>query len=208
MALALALSSCTTEPPRASTLGEPSAVSTRQADGGDLRARALRQNAKAFGISDPPQVDLVRESSPFDYDQAQVDCLRAAGYDASIDPTGGIQGKANVDNPTDEYWQQFNLASYVCQAQYPLAEIYYEPLSEGQEKVYADYFLDELPKCLEEFDVQFEAPPTREVFLAQFATEGAWTPYTTAQIPPGKTASVMTACPQFIPPGRLWAKPK
>ncbi len=193
--------------PTTGSQGEPNATSADGADGGDLSAQALHETAEMFGITDPPQVAVIRETSPFDYIQVRAECLRAAGYDAEEDQ-GGISVKANVDNPTDEYWRQFELASYVCEAQYPLAEIYYEPPTEEQRQAYADYFLDELPTCLEGYGAQFETPPSREVYLARFDSDGPWwSPYVTALIPPGKTDEVMAACPQGIPPGRLWEEP-
>ncbi len=176
-------------------------------DGGGPRAKALQQSADTLGITDPPRVAIVRETSPFDSLQTQVDCLRAAGYDAE-ESQGAIHGAANVENPTEEYWQQFSLAVWVCEAQYPLAEIYYKPPTEEQKQAYADYYLDELPTCLEGYGVQFETPPSREVYLARFDSDGPWwSPYVTALIPPGKTDEVMAACPQGIPPGRLWEEP-
>jgi hypothetical protein len=207
VALSMALSSCSSQEPGTNSQGETNTASVYAADGDGLRAKALQQTADMLGIVDPPQVAIVHETSPFDIAQVQVDCLRAVGYDVE-ESQGGIHVKANVDNPTDEYWQQFQLASYVCEAQYPLAEIYYEPLTEEQKQAYADYYLDELPTCLRGFSVQFETPPSREVFLADFDKDGPWTPYLTAEIPPGQTDAVMAACPQGIPPDRLWEKPQ
>jgi len=206
LAVSMALSGCSGQGPDGSGPGGAGTVSPHGGDGVDLRAKALREEADTLGIALPPQVAIVRETSPFDHVQAQVDCLRAGGYDATAEQ-GGVHVRANAADPTDAYWQQFNLASYVCDAQYPLAEIYYEPLTSEQKQAYADYYLDELPKCLKGFGAQFETPPSREVFLARFDTDGPWTPYATVEIPPGKTDAAEAACPEGIPPDQLWKKP-
>lgn len=168
------------------------------------RAAALTSLADTLSIVDPPEIEVVRETSPFDFDQTQVDCLRAAGYDVSLGEGGGISFQLEAG---DDFRQQFQMASYSCQAQYPLAEVYYAPLTAEQKEAYADYYLVELPHCLNERGVSFETPPSREVFLSQFDASGVWNPYSSAQIIGSEVSEVMAACPQMIPPDRVWKRP-
>jgi len=203
--LALALTSCSDSGPRA-----PEAPTLDPATSAQLRAKALSDAAAMAGLTDPPEVAVIRETSPFDYDQTLVDCLHDGGYKAEYDVSGGIRvdlGTGTDPVPADVL-NQYLLATYVCMAQYPLDEIYLAPLSAGQKSAQADYYLEELPECLEGFGIAFATPPSREVFLANFDSVGAWTPYESAQISAAQWEEVVTACPQTVPPEQLWDRPE
>ena len=188
----------------------PAAPSLDAATAAELRAKALSDAAEVFGVTDPPEVAVIRETSPFDYDQSLIDCLREDGYDAKLDASGGIgvDGLGTGTGPLPEgVYHQYVLTMYVCMAQYPLDEVYLAPLTLEQKNAQADYFLEELPECLEGFGITFATPPSREVFLADFDSRGPWSPYSTAQISSAQWAEVTVACPQAIPPERIWEGP-
>lgn len=192
--------------------GVPAAPSINASTAAELSAKALSDVAAAFQIADPPEVAVVTETSPFDVDQTVVDCLKRAGYNASV-KYGGVNVDASTgldspsDGPSEEWTNQFHLAYYVCRAQYPLDPIYLAPLTPEQKNAQADYFLDELPKCLEGFGIPFDTPPSRDVFLATLDAQGPWSPYGSAQIPGSMNDKVEAACPQTIPPDHLWQEP-
>ncbi len=128
----------------------PAAPTIDASTAAELRAKALSDAAAAFGITDPPEVAVVRETSPFDQVQALVDCMKQAGYNASAH-IGAVMVDAGTgsDSPSDLWRKQEQLAMYVCTAQYPLDAIYFAPLTPEQKEAEADYYLDELPACLE-----------------------------------------------------------
>ena len=168
-----------------------------------LQEKWISDLAVGYGITDLPEVDVVTETSPMNIAQKVTECMRNAGYDAGVE-----NGAMMVDFPRDsdgaglseQFMTQYRLDSYVCSAEYPLAGVYLAPLTEEQKEVDADYFLEELPACLTEQGIAFEAPPSREVYLS----DPSWSPYTTAQIPDAKWDEVNAACPQSIAPERLW----
>jgi len=187
----------------------PVAPSLDDATAAQLRAKALSDAAGMAGLTDPPEVAVIRETSPFDQTQALIDCLREVGYDAKLDVSGGIRTDLSdgTGHLAEDVREQYLLATYVCMAQYPLDEIYLAPLTPEQKNAQADYYLEELPECLEGFEISFATPPSREVFLADFDSRGPWSPYESARISSAQWAEVASACPQAIPPERIWERP-
>lgn len=202
MGFAVWVTGCSSDP----AAEHPAQPSIDDSTAQQLREKALSDAAMATGVTDPPTVDVIRETSPFDQVQTVTSCLHDAGYDAFVTAEGGISvdPHAGSEGLPDGWSSQYSLAMYVCMAQYPLDEVYLAPMTQEQKDALADYFLDELPECLTEQGISFATPPSRDVFMADLDAQGPWSPYSSARITQAQWDEINAVCPQSAPPERLW----
>lgn len=115
-----ALAACSGE----ENLAAPDSLSTEQ----DQSQAASR--AEALGITDPPEVPVVRETTP-EENPPVVSCLAEGGWNPKLHPDGTIE----VGPFTAEQEESYNLAVYVCGEQYPVADVYTAELTQEQHRV-------------------------------------------------------------------------
>lgn len=171
-------------------------------DQSDIEA-TLAQTATDLGITDPPQVDVVRVVPAADYFSTQVTCLHDQGFDGATLSAGGsgveieLVGAGQLD--------AYNLATYTCRAKYPKDPAQDESRMTREQKLTAyDYLTKRLVECLTERGYTIRDIPSQETFLASWDT-GAWNPY--AQLANVATPEdVLLACPQDTPPELIWGK--
>jgi len=169
------------------------------------RAENLAAEASAYGVQDPPDVGLIRWTSMADNAMTVAACLRDAGFNAVAG--GNELGFPDGIGPAQQ--SAYQLARYVCDAEYTLHPLYREPFTEEQWGTLYDYWAQWLVPCLEGVGGHPPAPPTRETFVAQ-ALQGTlvWDPYGLVQqtVEYGssveKSAWLSQTCPQE--PNVIW----
>lgn len=134
---------------------------------GDARQDDLAAFAESLGLSNPPSVQPIREISPEEEFQVISECMDLAGFPAEDD----FGDSLDWDIPESQV-ESFSRARYTCQAQYPLAAEFDQPLDrDGLSSLY-DYWMKETMPCLE--DLGYTAavpPPTKEAYLGGFLWE-------------------------------------
>lgn len=144
----------------ASSPGEPSVgasspvVVEGAAPNGDL--------ATQLGIADPPEVEVVRETTPTDHHEALSACLQDDGWSAKLLPDGTIE----VGPFSPEQEAAYNRAYYVCAMQYPMAEIYTAELTHAQHGIVYEHLRDKFVPCVDELGIELGALPSLEAYLA------------------------------------------
>lgn len=85
-------------------------------------------------------------------------------------------------------------ARYVCEVEYPVDPIYYEPLSTAQLKELYSYRVGDLIACLEDNGYSVDvAPPSETLFVE---SGGEWSPYAELSIASSDLAEISRTCPQ------------
>lgn len=148
-----ALTGCTTQEDPTATADAPSSPGTQVQS---------RDRAEALGITDPPEVAVVRETTPEEYQQVFASCLDEAGWNPTLHPDGTIE----VGPFTHEQEEAYNLAVYVCGEQYPVADIYTTELTQEQHRMVYEYTREEFIPCVEGLGLHPGALPGLEAYLA------------------------------------------
>lgn len=149
----VALTACTTDDDRAATPDAPSSP-RNQVQSGD--------RAEALGITDPPEVAVVRETTPEEYQQAVASCLEESGWSPTLHPDGTVE----VGPFTPEQEDAYNLAEYICGEQYPVADIYTTELTQEQQLMVYEYTREEFIPCVEGLGIHPGELPSLEAYLA------------------------------------------
>lgn len=183
----LLLTACTAGQSHRSSLDPADVVSAEQ-------AQAL---AESMGIESPPVVTPIRVIRLDEWAETQIECLREAGYDVTFT----MDGEGVSFPPMDEALiPSLDEARYICELQYPVDPMYYEPLSNKQLKKLYAYRATDLVDCLEsEGYAVAVAPPSETSFVE---SGGTWNPYEHVSISSKDLGHVSQACPQ-VPPD-LW----
>jgi len=153
-----------------------------------LRAEGLANEAKTHGVVDPPVVALIRWTSLTDNGVVVAACLREAGFDA-LGAANGIWFPGAGVGPAQ--MSAYELARYVCDAEYTIHPKYLQPLTDAQWGLQYDYWVEWLVPCLEGLGAHPSEPPTRDTFVAQ-AVQGkiSWDPYSSVQGTPEYASSI------------------
>lgn len=151
--------------------------------------------ASRYSGLDRPEVTPIRRVPRAEFPSIQAECIRAAGFDAGVDPD-------------DSYWysepggqgEALALAVYVCVAEYPLAPEFYQPLTTEQIGEHYDYLVGIAIPCLEGLGISVEDPPSRERYIETYFTSDVWIPYgpiteTVASI--DEWYEIIDRCPEF-----------
>lgn len=131
----------------------------------------LVELAQAYGVSDPSGVALVRMVPASEWEQIQADCMREAGFpmEASV--------------PAEQV-EAMRLATYTCNAQYPVnPDQNLGNVTDEQKKKAYDYLTGTLVTCLTGEGYSISDIPSEQYFIEDWARSGPWNPYD--QISPG-----------------------
>lgn len=196
----------TSAPAAAATAAPPSASSTK--DGQEITterrttiAADLAQLAEAFGIQDPPEVDIIRMVPDWEAPVVQAECMNEQGWAWSAD---GLQGPELTGLAQRE---AHDLAWYICKAKFPsnpdhnLAQ-----LSDEQKKLAYEYYAVTLVGCLREHGETIDDVPSERTFIERFDVEGPWSAYQQLDLPRAKLQELEEACPMNIPGKLLWGE--
>lgn len=192
--------------PRTDGGPEPSATALAPTPPSDTyNLESLKAIAQTHGLTDPPEVAVVRYVSRVEAARVIAECLTAAGFPATVGPDGDSY---EVES-TAEQNTALGLADYTCTAQYPVDPAETQPYTQSQREVIADYLLEELVSCLADHGYPVDGvPPSRSTFLAQFTGDSApWNPYLHLQREPTAAAdydALELACPANTPIDRLY----
>ena len=169
-----------------------------------LRADELANLAALNGISDPPDVDLVRWTTMSDYGPTMASCLQEAGFYA----IGAGSGFIFPDGISESQLSAYNMAEFECRAKYSLHPKYTQPLTEAQLGMLYDYWTQWLVPCEESLGLTPPAAPTKETFVAQrLQGQSAWDPTeplnSVYEGSEEKTVQRQQTCPEY-PTQYLW----
>jgi hypothetical protein len=156
----------------------------------DINTEAyLQSNSRALatqlGITNPPDVALIRLVTLDDWDEIQRACLQDEGFD--VEETVDGQG---VHYPPIEdlaLAASLNLSIYTCEVKYPLDQKYTVPLTDGQLRDLYEYRSQGLVSCLDKEGY--------EVFVQ---TGGSWSPYEDISVPDEDLKRIFESCPQAL----------
>lgn len=166
----------------------------------------LRALAESLDITDPPEVEVVREVSPAESGEVHSACMVEAGWVQNDDLSFSVP---------DDQRAAFNLARYRCTAAYPIAERYLQPMDTEQWAMVYDHYVEEFVPCAERHGFEVSEPPTRERFLA--APKSSWSPVADIErdladaIGEGQFASFADfyeLCPSHPTEAELWGEPE
>ncbi|MCL1837919.1 MAG: hypothetical protein FWG47_01190 [Propionibacteriaceae bacterium] len=161
------------------------------------RAEALALFAELYEIENPPDVPIIRWIKRDEWGPVTADCLTGQGFPSEY-VDGGVQTKGGI---ADSQQQASNLASYICEAQYPVESHLSGPPVETYVALY-EYYVDFYIPCAEPLGHQFPPPPTLEVFLATQNNKYPWQPWRDldkAAIPKADWELLEATCP-YLPP--------
>lgn len=160
----------------------------------------LAKLAAGIGLVNPPPVAPIRAVSRQEIDQVMADCMTNEGFPTEVQESGGWA----YDVPQGQR-EAANLASYVCQARYPLAAKFVAPLTIGQLRIYYDWQVEETMPCMDSLDYPTPEPPTFETYVANhevnqavFFADGALDSATIGEA----MSDIMDKC-QVVPPDDL-----
>lgn len=156
---------------------------------------SARSTAEALGINNPPEVRTVRIVSDTEWARTHIECLTAAGYKVQYTTDGeGVQYPQILD---EAQAQNFNLALYTCEVEYPRSPIYDAPLSDSQLQYLYQYRIGELRECLTQQGYPpTSAPPSLSVFRDE---GGFWSWYQSIAVPENQLSGLRNACPESPP---------
>ncbi len=181
-------------------VGDSAPVSAEEFDY-DAHLVALRE---ATQVEDPPSTEIVRVIAPDEQPEVWQACMQEAGYEVSVTSDGGLTPPQDLP---DDQWGAYDLANYICHAQYPVDQSLVPQFGTEQVDVLYGYYVEELVPCLQERGFEVDEPPTIETFRASWvsgdeglhASESTWFPYTAvdaAEISMDEWEAVNAACPQ------------
>lgn len=186
LAAALTLAGCSSAEQAAVATGDSIDTSTLK-----ILKENSRQIAAALGLKSPPDVQPVRLVKPNEWAAAQIDCLTAAGYDASY--TSDLEGVSYPSISERAMAESLNFAIYTCESQYPVSPKYNVPLSRDQLAFLYQYRAIDLTQCLSEAGYSPDvSAPSEAVFIE---TDGAWDPYESTAISQEDLRLVREKCP-------------
>lgn len=139
------------------------------------------------GIPDPPSVDPVRIVTLDEWASVRVECLNEAGFPAYIDETGAV----GMDFASPDQTSAYDLAVYVCMAQYPLDPRHSEELSDAQLEIYYNWLLEHPLACMRERGHPIADPPTLPTFIEKYRATGEVN-FFADDLPLGQEAEIMS----------------
>lgn len=123
---------------------------------------------RASRVENPPETELVRVVSPDEKPDLWMACMQEAGYDVSVTFDGGL---APPQDLPDDQWEAYDLANYICHAQYPVDQSLFRSFGMEQVDIVYRYYVDELRPCLLGRGFDVGEAPTLETFRASWATD-------------------------------------
>lgn len=147
----------------------------------------LRQFAEAFGIEDPPDVEPIRVVDQGERGQVMSECLTEAGFPVTLEPDGTV----GMEFASPDQMSAYDLAVYVCMAQYPLDPRLSGELTDAQLRIYYDWLLEHPVVCMHDRGHPVADPPTPETFIATYRARGELHFFADG-LPPGQEADIMS----------------
>lgn len=167
----------------------------------------LAAEADAFGILEPPIVDIVRIVPLNEWAQTIVDCMVEAGFPAVLTDDGEGVSYSGV---APELAQQLDLAQYVCDAKYPVDPANSIPLNDSQLQFLYWYFTGELTECLIDEGYEVERAPSYAVFSEGYNDPSStWSPYASiisSQVSADELNRLFGVCQQLPDSSELWPR--
>lgn len=160
--------------------GEGLPEPTASFDAADLEQREanLADLAASLGITDRPDVDLIRFVDYLESTGAHIGCLQAAGFPVTRTMDGLGIDTSMIPAAQSKEGGPLSIALYTCNAQYTLLSDGDELLDEeGLSKLYDRYTDQEVP-CLESYGIDVGDVPSRETFIDTYYTLDGWIPWT------------------------------
>jgi len=112
----------------------------------------MQDMADDYGITAPPEVDVVREITPDESVTVIADCMRDAGWPAQI-----VDGVAEYEF-TLQQEEEFNRSHLTCHAQYPIDQRYTRPWTDEQVALAYEHVTSVWIPCLAQHGVELPAP--------------------------------------------------
>ena len=164
-------------------------------------AQNLADFAEAWGIKDPPTVDIVRMVPEWEAHRVQGECMREQGWAWNEDGTQG------PELTTEAQRESHNLAWYVCQGQFPPnPDQRLDNLTDEQKQLLYEYYAVTLVGCLGEQGETIVDVPSEQTFIERFDQEGPWNPYRQLDLTQARLKELEKACPMTIPGELLWGE--
>jgi hypothetical protein len=157
---------------------------------------------KASGIKDPPETGLVRVIAPDELGDVWSNCMQEQGFAVRVTFDGGLAAPQGLSPEQSEAYQ---LADYLCFAQYPVDQSMYQQFGNEQVEILYRYYVKELVPCLEGRGISVASAPSEVVFRENFPA--VWTPYDsvdTSSLSEGGWEALNKACPQSPSDEVLW----
>lgn len=160
----------------------------------------LAEIAETWELSDPPDVTVIRTVSPEEFDDLLQSCMASAGFPRRPDYSYSSDGQDEA----------FAIAWYTCHAQYPIDDLYTQPLTDAQMRFWYAYLIEDVVPCYREngWQVDDASIPSEGLFIATFGTMDTWAPYLSdpTGLAPDEIERIQTdACPLWPPSEELYA---
>ena len=193
LAAALTLTSCSSPETSQAHLGEQDSTST-------YLAEAAQEWATYYGLTDPPDVDVVRFVLPEEQQAAQDSCLETRGFQ--------VDGPGTLTYPPEQE-DAATLAQFTCRMEYPVKPEYAAPWQDEQIRIQYAWTRDFVIPCLTEHGHQITGLPSEDVFVRSWTTD-PFLPF--AQVTIEATSDEFNAewneleeaCPQMAPSSVIW----
>lgn len=150
----------------------------------------LARLAEDWGISNPPEVTVIRRVEPEESFALVLACMAENGFP--------------VDDPhftfPEEQYDTMLLVQYTCYARYPIDDIHFEPFSETQIEFIRDYWINEAIPCLADIGYEIEQPPSLPVVIQEWDTPDSWWPSGAIQklnLPRNRFDEAFEKCPEW-----------
>lgn len=163
-------------------------VEMSEAEKARERRALLGAEARGLGLSNPPNIDLVRWISPEEWAPSMLGCLAGQGLPVGYTADGGIDSSLV---PSDEQ-PALQLAMYSCTAQFTVDPRYSMPLNAEQRGILYDFLTTSYVPCLGGLGIEVAVPPSRQRFIAAGDDDG-WQPQ--LGLPRGRVTEANAACP-------------
>jgi hypothetical protein len=191
-ALALTMAACSSpEPVDAFDPGELTADEQATVEAN------LAEWAETYGISDPPDVEIVRFVSSSEWSATMVNCLQRQGYDAQLGNGGSFQVEFGPGQA-----EAGDLDQYECAAQYPVRPDQTGPLNDEQKDATFQYLTVDLVECLAAEGYETTDVPSEATFMDGFDQSPPWNPYAqiySSSITREDLQALESACPVNTP---------
>ncbi|MBW1637821.1 hypothetical protein G3H63_01800 [Microbacterium resistens] len=156
--------------------------------------------AEYYGISDPPQVGVVRFIGTEEVDTVHRECVLGAGFEK--DEVGLIRVPEGQEST-------FALAEYTCRMQYPVAEDHTREWGDDQVRAQYAWTVGFVVPCLEAEGHPITGIPSESVFVETWESDPFY-PFAQVRIEAEAAryndawAAIEAQCPQIVPGDVLW----
>lgn len=158
----------------------------------------IREAAREFGVTDFPEVAVVRVVEPLEQPALVSECLAEEGF---------LEGPSGGQTIPEDQRGAFGLAQYTCMARYPYDPRVYEPLTDSQVEFIRAYLVESAYPCLASLGYDLPEVPSAETFLGQWRDGRA--PMPSAVLPALGVSEVeidsaLELCPENASYAEIW----